>query len=371
MSGKAIIIIVVGIVVVSGIVLYNIEAGSIAITRNVDRFFSGRAAQNIAQSGVNMALRQLANDKDWRAGFPSIDMLGGKGFVEVSDSTWYGKKVIKIVSIGILNQGQAFEVRDTSIAFLPRGGIPAAVRGLITTNSRTSLEGNPLVDARDHTALGALVPGNGTLAVWTTKTISHAGDPMMGGTVLGVDYVPSDPYVPVVVQSGQSYPNYPSTPDSVLGGSAEGYPEGTLKGIAQSGNGNQYVTDPSTLTYPLTGVTYVELPSGGSFKNTNIAGSGILIVHNTAKNALLEDCNLYFTGLVLVDDCLKQSDISHSGTPVLTGAVFGMSPNGTHGRWGNSDGRYVYSSEAIMDAMKTASTTSGSSLVSNVLGWWE
>ena len=59
MSGKAIIIIVVGIVVVSGIVLYNIEAGSIAITRNVDRFFSGRAAQNIAQSGVNMALRQL------------------------------------------------------------------------------------------------------------------------------------------------------------------------------------------------------------------------------------------------------------------------------------------------------------------------
>ncbi|HYQ86363.1 MAG TPA: hypothetical protein VES59_03865 [Bacteroidota bacterium] len=371
MSGKAIIIIVVGIVVVSGIVLYNIEAGSIAITRNVDRFYSGKAAQNIAQSGVNMALRQLANDKDWRTGFPSIDMLGGKGFVHVSDSTWYGKKVIKIVSVGILNQGQPFEVRDTSTAYLPRGGVPGAIRGLITTNSPTSLEGDPLVDARDHTALGALVSNNGTLAVWTTKTLSPAGDPMMGGTVLGVDYVPSDPYLPIVVQSGQSFPNYPLTPDSVLGATAEGYPEGTLKAIAQSGNGNQYVTDPSTLTYPLTGVTYVELPSGGSFKNTNITGSGILIVHNGAKNALLEDCNLYFTGLVLVDDCLKKSDISHTGTPVLLGAVFGMSPDGNKGRWGNSDGSYVYSSEAIENAMKTATIASGRSLASSVLGWWE
>ena len=371
MSGKAIIIIVVGIVVVSGIVLYNIEAGSIAITRNVDRFFSGRAAQNIAQSGVNMALRQLANNKDWRTGFPSIDMLGGKGFVQVSDSTWYGKKVIKIVSVGILNQGQPFEVRDTSMAYLPRGGVPGTIRGLITTDSPTSLEGNPLLDARDHTALGALVPGNGTLAVWTTKTISPAGNPIIGGTVLGVDYVPSDPYLPVVVQSGQSYPNYPSTPDSVLGGSAEGYPEGTLKAIARSGNGNQYATDPSTLTYPLNGVTYVELPSGESFTNTNITGSGILIVHNSAEDAYLENCNLYFTGLVLVDDCLKQSDIPHSGSPVLTGAVFAMSPDGKKGRWGNSNGSYLYSSEAIENAMKTAAIASGRSLASSVLGWWE
>jgi hypothetical protein len=371
MSGRAIIIVVVGIIVVSGIILYNIEAASVAITRNVNRFYSAREAQNIAQSGVNMALRQLSNNRGWRTGFPSVDMLGGNASVQVSDSTWYGKRVIKIVSVGVLNQGQSSEERDTSIAYLPRGGVPTAVRGLITTNSPTSLEGNPIVDARDHTAGGTLIPGNGTLAVWTTKTMSPQGNPTMGGTVLGIDFVPSDPYLPNVVQSNQSYPNYPSTPDSVLGGAAEGYPEGTLKAIAQSGNGNQYVTNPSSLTYPLKGITYVELPSGGSFKNTNIMGSGILIVHNSAKNALLEDCNLYFTGLVLVDDCLKQSDISHPGAPVMTGAIFGMSPHGANGRWGNSDGSYVYSSEAIMDAIKPSSTTSGSSLASSVLGWWE
>jgi len=83
-------------------------------------------------------------------------MLGGKGFVHVSDSTWYGKKVIKIVSVGILNQGQPFEVRDNVDCVPSPGGVPGAIRGLITTNSPTSLEGDPpLVDARDHTALGA------------------------------------------------------------------------------------------------------------------------------------------------------------------------------------------------------------------------
>jgi len=58
MSGKAIIIIVVGIVVVSGIVLYNIEAGSIANHQECRSILFRKAPQNIAQSGVNMALRQ-------------------------------------------------------------------------------------------------------------------------------------------------------------------------------------------------------------------------------------------------------------------------------------------------------------------------
>src|SRR5437588_8182392 len=131
MSGRAIIIIVVGIIVVSGIILYNIEAASISITQNVNRFYSGREAQNIAQSGVNVALGQLASDREWRTGFPSMNLLGGKVSVTVSDSTWYGRKVIKIVSEGIMNYGTASEERDTSIAYLPQGLYPPAMQGLI------------------------------------------------------------------------------------------------------------------------------------------------------------------------------------------------------------------------------------------------
>ncbi len=57
-----------------------------------------------------------------------------------------------------------------------------------------------------------------------------------------------------------------------MGGTSAGFPSGFLKSYAQSGSGgSQYVTNPSSLTYPLTGVTYVEI--SGTWNSANITGS--------------------------------------------------------------------------------------------------
>jgi hypothetical protein len=160
--------------------------------------------------------------------------------------------------------------------------------------------------------------------------------------------MPGDPNV---IRTGQVWPGgYPGTPDSVLGGARRGFPEGTLKAIAQSGvGGSQYVTNPSMLTYPLKGVTYVELPSGGTYKDMALNGSGILIVHNAAKNAQMRNiAPSTFTGLIIADDVIKIKNI-------IIGAVVGLSSNPPSGKFiGNGDGQVLYSSQAIRNALGSA-----------------
>lgn len=374
MNGKALIIFVAGFVMIGGVTFHRIAATSTDIVANFDQYYFRQTAQNVAQSGVNMGLRQLAVNKLWRTGFPLMNVFGGKVVVTATDFTWSGRPVVKVMSVGIINYGNSMERRDTSIAYVPRATIPPSLKGALTTNRpgtlSTSLEGNPLVDGRDHTIANVLIPNAGTYAIWTTGTMSPQGNPKLGGTVAGVDIAPADPYNPAVVKTGATWSGGMS-PDSVIGGPAAGFPEGTLKAIAQSGGVNQYVTNPALLSYPLKGVTYVEPATGTYLQSKNITGTGILIVHNSAKTATLKDDNLYFTGLVLVDDCWKENDIPHIGTPTLLGAIVGLTPNvGANERWGNSEGSYIYSSEAIRMGIETV-YGSGNGSQAGVLAWWE
>jgi hypothetical protein len=361
MSGRAIIIIVVGIIVVSGIILYNIEAASISITQNVNRFYSGREAQNIAQSGVNVALGQLGNDREWRTGFSSMDMLGGKVSVIVSDSTWYGRNVIKIVSEGIMNYGTASEERDTSIAYLPKGFFPPGIKGLVTAQTDVDVNGNMTIDGRDYKLSGVLNPGAGTIAVSTTKTFTAGGSSQTGGTnSSGTDYAPAGTPDPSVVESGVSSPNFPGTPDSVMGGADNGYPEGTLKAIAKSGaKGSQYSPDGSGITTPLAGVTYIESSYGGSMD-----GTGILIIHNSSKNAVYMNTSGTFKGIFIVDDLVHV----HS---TVFGAIIVLTPNPSSGNvLGNGNGGAYFSREAIYKSVISLQTL-GHGSAADVLGWWE
>ena len=74
MSGRAIILIVVGILITSAVILYNIEAASTSIVANFNNEYLSQTAQNIAQTGVNMGLRQLANDGSWRISMMRISI---------------------------------------------------------------------------------------------------------------------------------------------------------------------------------------------------------------------------------------------------------------------------------------------------------
>jgi hypothetical protein len=366
MSGRAIIIFVAGLIVISGVVFHNIEASSTLITQNYYKYYVRQESQDIAQTGAAMALRQIGNDINWRTGFPLMDLLSGKVQVTVSDSTFFGRKVIKIVSVGYQQYGTSLERRDTCITYQRRSFIPSFVIASVTTNNPVAANGSMTIDGRDHDTTGAVLAGLGTWGVWSTKAWSQGGSAVVGGTAAGLDFPPLNPANPLIIKQNQPFAGgYPGTPDSVMGAIGIGYPEGTLKAIAQSGNnGSRYTTNPATLTMPLSGVTYIELPSGGSWVPAAITGSGVLVIHNSAKNALLQNPGIStFKGILICDD------IVHLHNTII-GAVVSLTPTPSAGNViGNGTGAVLYSRMAIKKATEVAVMPPNGS--QNAVAWRE
>ena len=370
MGGRALLVTLLGIMVLSASVFYSITRSSADLMTNVDKYYLRQSAQNIAQSGVNLALQRLSKDRFWRGGYALMAMFGGNVTVQLVDTTFKTKPALKIVSTGITNYGKSSERRATSIAYFPSGFIPAALKAAISTNNPIKTLGNLVVDGREHAMDGTLIGGSGTLGIWTTKTLSQSGNSKIGGSSSGVDYVPSKPGSSNIIKTNQTWPGgYPGSPDSVLGGMSNGFPEGTLKSMAQSGiGGSQYATDPSLLSTPLSGVTYVELPSGGIWQSMDITGSGILVVHNSAKNAGMKNLNSgTFKGLMIGDD------VVHIHTTIIGGLIC-LTPSPSEGNCiGNGNGSVLYSSQAISSAAGNAGTRSsnGKGSSGSVIAWWE
>src|ERR1041385_7846147 len=379
MTGHAIIYTVIGVILISSVVLLRIESNSTRIAENFFGEYLNQSAQNIAQSGVNMGLRQLAGNSSWRTGFPLMNLLGGKVIVAAADTTFQGASAVMVTSIGITNYGKSDEHRDTSVAYVRKIVLnPIHVNAAIQANGPVGTGGGIVRDGRNHSIPPpdppALIDTTGTYAVWTTSTFSPGGSSTFAGTVGGVDYAPAASVKKngQPIMQNQTWPGgYPTTPDSVAGGPSNGYPEGTLKSVAQSGvGGSQYVTDPLTLKYPLSGVTYVELPSGVSWTSAIVYGTGILVVHNSAKNAAIKNisglnANQDFVGLIIADD------IAHIQNEI-TGAIIELTPTPSEGNvLGNSNGNIWFSREAVLNATQNINGGSGNGSASNVIGWWE
>ncbi|MFQ5962240.1 MAG: hypothetical protein ACE5MG_12670 [Candidatus Methylomirabilales bacterium] len=224
---------------------------------------------------------------------------------------------------------------------------PPGVKGAVTTNGSTATSGALVTDGRDHDSNGVVIANTGTYGVFTASTyIQTCCDSNVGGTdTTGTDHIPTNPGDPSVIVENSTDP-MPTTPDEVMGLSA-----GELKAIAMSGiNSSQYVTDPTTLTYPLSGVTYVEIPSGDTWFPPTIDGSGILIVHNSTTDAVVKNLNAgTFKGLLIADD------IVHIHADII-GAVISLTPSSSSGNViGNGSGRILYSRQALANAMEAAS----------------
>src|ERR1051326_1363912 len=210
MSGRAIILIVVGIIVIAGTTLYNIEAASTNIVSNFSDYFNRQSAQNIAQSGVNLCLRQLETNRAWRTGFPLTNMLDGHVIVNVYDTTYRGIPCVGIRSTGIAAYGTRREkqVVSTAFAYFPSAYIPFTVKALVTSNGPTATSGGIVIDGRDHTAAGVLVANNGKYGIWSSSTFSQTGSSKIGGTASSIDYVPLNPGDTNVIKQNQVWP-YP------------------------------------------------------------------------------------------------------------------------------------------------------------------
>src|SRR6266850_3260703 len=145
MSGRAIILIVSGIIVISAIILHSIEAASTKIVENSTGYFLRQSARNLAQSGVNLSLRQLGKDHAWRSGYNSLKMLGGTVSVRVFDTTYAGLST----AIGIQSTGTVQDTTAVSTAYcyLPDGFFPTGMKGLLTLNGPNQVNGNITIDS--------------------------------------------------------------------------------------------------------------------------------------------------------------------------------------------------------------------------------
>ncbi|MBI1805715.1 MAG: hypothetical protein HYR76_01535 [Ignavibacteria bacterium] len=390
MIGRALILTIFAMFVVSMMVTRVITRSTTAQNDNVVRHFQRVTGRDIAQTGVNLALRRLATNSLWRTGYSKLGVSGGKVTVSFLDTVFRrdsqspliaAVKIISTAYVPFISATDTVSDRDTSfttIAYIPRGFVPSGnggVRGVITTHNRITTGGNVTIDGRDHDTSGTVLPNQGMFGVWTTDTLIQGGSSTIGGTnIRGVDYAPvgktPGPDTSIIRQK-QPGP-YPGTPDSVMGGAVNGYPEGTLKSIAQSGiNGSQYVTSPTFLTYPLRGVTYVELPDTNAaifWNPCNIRGSGILICHNASKTAFMKDIQpSTFYGLLIADD------IAHiNSTFTVYGAVVGLTSNpSTVNDLGNGNSKVLFSSIAIENATSLIKPIIINTYTNKVLAWWE
>ena len=276
---------------------------------------------------------------------PSVNLGNGNYTVRITDNDDGDGDVyadvdntILVTSTGnIPAHGVSRALKAYTQVFAP----PTAVniQSAISSAGPIATSGSLKVDGRDHDINGGLIPVNGVAGIMTAApNFTQSGGSKVGGTAAGVDYNPRKPADPEVIQLNA--PFVWTTPDMVVQ-----MPEGTLKKIAKARhNGSQYVTDPSLLHFPLSGVTYVELPSGVPWDTGIDFGNseGILVVHNGTTDAIVKNLNVgYFRGLIIADD------IVHIHATLL-GAVINLTPTPSEGNCiGNGSGDIFYSEEAL------------------------
>ncbi len=333
------------IIVLGGFITYSLT--SLTQNKNVTQTtensvdnYSQTKVRNIANSAIQTLMSQVADDLDWRVPNPvTKNIFDGQATYTVTDAIFDGEDLIKFsVTAKVYGHTKNIEVYAKPMNPYPIGvNAPSPV----STNNNILTLGNITIDGRDHTADGTVVPGEGTYGIWTTKTYTRGGASKIGGTYDTVDYKPSNSPDPSIIAENQTWPGGtpPTTPEQVITNLPNGF---SLKEYAQSGDwGSQYVNDPSLLTYPLSGVTYVELPSGVPWEAADIQGSGILIVHNDNVNAILQNTKNNFTGLIIGDDIVHL----HSN---IIGAVVSLTENPSEGNTvGNSSGSILYSKQVL------------------------
>lgn len=348
--GRFTIILVVGFAIIAGLMKLNYNRIARTASEISSDAFTERTARGNAHSIVDMCLLELSGDHDWRTGYTNLSLAEGSASAAIIDSTsdaTLGRDTVRIEALGMCGSSQ---VDVEALVALNALELPPGSGGSITTRANVTTKGTLIVDGRNHDLNANVIPNNGVKAIVTSANVFRGGSSTLGGTMdSGLDLAPTNTGYDPVIETGVTFPNgFPDTPDKVLGGPEAGYPEGTLKSVAQSGlNGSQYVTDPSTLTFPLSGVTYVELPPGGTWTDIDFGtSSGILIVHNNTYDALVRNMNYgTFKGIAIFDDAEHiHSDFLGLMTVLTVGPMGGNCI-------GNGSGRVMYSSEAALQGM--------------------
>lgn len=116
MSGKALIFLLLGTITIALVSFSNMFERTSQSGEDMTEYFLQQQAHNISQTGINMAIRQMANDLDWRTGISLSNLFNGKLTVTLKDTMFstYPDSVVKIESIAVMIMGSTVDDTITS-----------------------------------------------------------------------------------------------------------------------------------------------------------------------------------------------------------------------------------------------------------------
>ncbi len=308
MGSRALLILVVGMISLSAGVFLQMTHYSNTLAENVNRAYMREEARNIAESGLGIGIRKLTDDATWRTEIPMMDLFDGKATIRFADTVFQDGPAVKVECTGIMMDGTDDEHKEIAVAYVYGDTIPDAIRGLVTTIHNVFVDSTIDLDGREHEIDGTTKPGEGTRAIWTEGDFECEDSSRVYGHNREEDYDSDCRTDSTIAEHHRSYSGgFPDTPDKLLSTCGHHFSEGRLKTIAQSrAGGSQYATDPTTLSHPLKGVTYVELPDNSAWDGGDISGSGILVVCNSSRTSSLKNCTgSGFTGLIVADGIVR------------------------------------------------------------------
>lgn len=292
--GKGLMIIIMG----SVITLMAINASFVRAVRSgtdtAVEYYEDIHARNLGNSMINFIISRIADDSNYR--------ITNTSYKEFSDGTVYyrvvdtalveGDTLVKIQT-DINFQGYTKSIET----FMARGGeptgwVPPVVRGAWTANSTlNNTISDMYIDGRNYDLNLNIIPNTGVYGVSSSVDFVNMENAAIGGTYDGKDYAMTFPEDKNIIEKYDWDGKFPETPDEILG-----YPEGTLKALAKTGeNGSQYLLNPDKkiqedLTFPLSGVTYVEITDGTEreLKMQGNGNGGILVVHGPNASSKLK-----------------------------------------------------------------------------------
>ena len=356
--GKAIMIVILGSIVLFGVLNQNTNRYLNSDTENSVDFYAEARAKNIASSMAQIILSQIADSMSYKtSGTKTATLFGGTAQYSVTRVFFEDDTLSRIY----VKANYLGKEREVITYCSPGGWTPPFIRGAWTANSTlNNTISDMFIDGRDYRLDGSMIPTNGVYGVSSSVKFINTQSAAIGGTYNHVDYPMTYPENPLIIEKYDWGGHFPETPDAILG-----YPEGTLKAIAKSGiGGSQYVKNPTKdgksftgFTYPLSGVTYLELDNGveGEFLLKKKGNKGMLIVHGPNRMSRIIGVKYdatsdgVFTGLMVTDYSF------HHHVDIL-GGVLQLSPNleASKNCNGNKDHWVHYSSEAIIKATEIA-----------------
>lgn len=377
--GNQLLILLFGTLVVFALFMVGFREKGNELTRNSSDSFAEAAAHEVNRSAMDLAMRQLADSITWRAAYSNMSLLGGTTTVTFADTVIGTDSAIVVHSTTQYVAGMDTGWASSRAIVQQAGYLPPVVRGAFTAfGPLNDAISDMVIDGRNFRSDGVTMSAQkGIYAVSTGQASFTNNDfAQLGGTTYTTspptDIAPAFPHSPLVVETNSSWPNgWPTTPDRALN-----LPAGTLKTIAQTGSvpGSQYVTSAAALTYPLRGVTFIEVADSVVEEiqfGTN--PSGIVVMHSPSTSSRGEKLLITggpFKGLIVMDNAF------HIHMDIL-GAIVLLTPNTVEGRNcnGNAGHSIRYSSETIMDvtAQILSSQTVGGSWKNTlrVLSWYE